>query len=302
MSGERVYSIKGGSAFPLPAVSLAEAGFRERDDLQEWVLARPEILGPDVMVVAFEFDRWQDSRGDRQRDRLDVLGLDSDGRLVLAELKRDKAPDTVEMQAIKYAAMASRFTETDLVSYHARFLSNRAGATVSEDAARDALQEHAGELDPDQLRQPRIVLVAGSFVPSTSATVVWLSEMGLDVTLQRVQAYRTAAEDVIVTVSQLFPVPDVEEFTISPQRAEAAASQTRRRRKREGSTVVRLAQAATIPDGTALTMQPVAIDAEALAAIDEWIAEDPRRGRAIWSNNSRYPLRWEYDGNEALQS
>ena len=151
MSGERVYSIKGGSAFPLPTVSLAEAGFRERDDLQEWVLARPEILGPDVMVVAFEFDRWQDSRGDRQRDRLDVLGLDSDGRLVLAELKRDKAPDTVEMQAIKYAAMASRFTETDLVSYHARFLSSRAGATVSEDAARDALQEHAGELDPDQL-------------------------------------------------------------------------------------------------------------------------------------------------------
>ena len=298
MSGERVYSIKGGSAFPLTTVSLAEAGFRERDDLQEWVLARPEILGPDVMVVAFEFDRWQDSRGDRQRDRLDVLGLDSDGRLVLAELKRDKAPDTVEMQAIKYAAMASRFTETDLVSYHARFLSSRAGATVSEDAARDALQEHAGELDPDQLRQPRIVLVAGSFVPSTSATVVWLSEMGLDITLQRVQAYRTAADDVIVTVSQLFPVPDVEEFTISPQRAEAAASQTRRRRKREGSTVVRLAQAATIPDGTSLTMQPVAIDAEALAAIDEWIAEDPRRGRAIWSNNSRQPLRWEYDGND----
>ncbi|WP_394217158.1 hypothetical protein [Brachybacterium vulturis] len=106
MSSERVYAIEDGAAVPLPAVSLADAGLRERDDLQEWVLARPEILGPDVMVVAFEFDRWQDSRGDRQRDRLDVLGLDADGRLVLAELKRDKAPDTVEMQAIKYAAMA----------------------------------------------------------------------------------------------------------------------------------------------------------------------------------------------------
>lgn len=298
MSGERVYAIEDGAAVPLPAVSLADAGLRERDDLQEWVLARPEILGPDVMVVAFEFDRWQDSRGDRQRDRLDVLGLDADGRLVLAELKRDKAPDTVEMQAIKYAAMASRFTEPDLVTYHARFLSSRGELAVSEDEARTLLLEHAGELDLDQLRQPRIVLVAGAFMPSTSATVVWLSEMGLDITLQRVQAYRTGEAKVIVTVSQLFPVPDVEDFTISPQRAEAAATQTRRRGKRERSTVVRLARAGTLPEGTVLTMQPVQIDAEARESIKEWIAEDPSRGRATWSNVARHPLRWEYDGQD----
>lgn len=217
---------------------------------------------------------------------------------MLAELKRDKAPDTVEMQAIKYAAMASRFTEPDLVTYHARFLSNRGEQAVSEDEARTLLLEHAGELDPDQLRQPRIVLVAGAFMPSTSATAVWLSEMGLDITLQRVQAYRTSEATVIVTVSQLFPVPDVEDFTISPQRAEAAATQSRRRGKRERSTVVRLARAGTIPNGTVLTMQPVQIDAEAQESIKEWIAEDPSRGRATWSNTARHPLRWEYDGQD----
>lgn len=298
MSGERVYSIEEGTAVPLPVVTLADAGLREREDLQEWVIARPEILGPDVMVVAFEFDRWQDSRGDRQRDRLDVLGLDADGRLVLAELKRDRAPDTVEMQAIKYAAMASRFTEEDLVAHHARYLSLRRSLNVTEDEARAALVEHAGELDPELLRQPRIVLVAGAFMPSTSATVVWLSEMGLDITLQRVQAYRTSDENVIVTVSQLFPVPDVEDFTISPQRAEAAASQKRRRGRREQSTVVRLVRAGTIPDGTILTMRPVLIDAESQESINDWIAEDPRRSRATWLNSMRHPLRWEYDGQD----
>jgi RecB family endonuclease NucS len=75
------------------------------------VLAHPEILGDGVLVVTFEFDRWQGSGGARERDRLDVLSLGADGRLIVAELKRDRAPDTVEMQAIKYAAMASRFTE-----------------------------------------------------------------------------------------------------------------------------------------------------------------------------------------------
>jgi hypothetical protein len=49
------------------------------------------------------------------------LGIDGDGRLVVAELKRDQAPDTVEMQAIKYAAGASRFTEDTLVEQFALF-------------------------------------------------------------------------------------------------------------------------------------------------------------------------------------
>jgi RecB family endonuclease NucS len=39
-------------------------------------------------------------------DRLDVLGLDRGGRLVVVELQRDRAPDTVTMQAINYAATA----------------------------------------------------------------------------------------------------------------------------------------------------------------------------------------------------
>ena len=46
--------------------------------LQERVLAHPEILGPDIRVVTFEFDRWWAVGGD-PLDRLDVLGLDRSG-------------------------------------------------------------------------------------------------------------------------------------------------------------------------------------------------------------------------------
>jgi hypothetical protein len=68
------------------------------------------------------------------------------------------------MQAVKYAAMASRFSEDPLVEQHARFLS-RDGAAVDQETARQRLIAHADDLDPEQLRQPRIVLVAGSFPP-----------------------------------------------------------------------------------------------------------------------------------------
>lgn len=296
MTGERVYSVDGSAATPAVPISLAEAGLKERDDLQEWVIEHPEILGEDVLILTFEFDRWQASSGARQLDRFDVLGLDTDGRLVIAELKRDKAPDTVEMQAIKYAALVSRFTDDDLVEVHARFLA-RSGGEIDLDRARQQIQDHAGDLDPELLQEPRIVLVAGAFPPIVTSTVHWLKRMGVDVTLQTVQAYRVFDGRTVITVSQLYPLPELEDLLISPQRAQVAERRTVTT-KREGSTVVRLVAGGTVADGTELTLVPTTeVGAEARAAILEWIAEDPMRGRAIWHNDRSKPLEWRLDGS-----
>jgi hypothetical protein len=175
------------------------------------------------MIVTFEFDRWSSSAGAQERDRLDILGLHRDGHLVVAELKRDAAPDTVEMQAIKYAAMTSRFTAESLSSQHAEYLTRRGNRTTS-DEARELLEAHSDyELQPEKLAQPRVVLLASSFPAVVTATVVWLTEMSLDITLVRLQAYQ-AGEKTIVTVSQLYPVPDVEDFTVAPARSARRAS------------------------------------------------------------------------------
>jgi hypothetical protein len=194
MADELVFTVSGVTAKPVAAVSPGEIGLSERQHLQEWVIVHPEILGPHIMVVTFEFDRWW-AAGGSPLDRLDVLGLDRFGRLVVAELKRDAAPDTVEMQAIKYAAMASRFTPETLASQHARFLSSR-GQTVTDEEALTALEEHTQDktLAVEALRQPRIVLLAASFPPVVTATAVWLREMGLDISLVQFQAYRTDQE------------------------------------------------------------------------------------------------------------
>jgi hypothetical protein len=91
--GELLLAVEpGGAARPVPAGTLQAAGLLERQHLQEWIVANPQILGPGVMVVAVEYDGWV-VQGGAQRDRLDVLRLGVDGRLVVAELKRGVAPD-----------------------------------------------------------------------------------------------------------------------------------------------------------------------------------------------------------------
>jgi hypothetical protein len=56
-------------------------------------------------VIAEEFSEWEDSRR-----RIDLLGGDRDGNLVVIELKRTEDGGHMELQAIRYAAMVSALT------------------------------------------------------------------------------------------------------------------------------------------------------------------------------------------------
>lgn len=131
MNGEMVFTVSGAVAVAATPIGLADAGLKERQHLQVWVIAHPEVLGATVKIVAFEFGSWTGHTGEKERDRLDVLALDGEGHLIVVELKRDRAPDTVEMQAVKYAALVSRFTRDDLDKVRARYLAQQSGTEVS---------------------------------------------------------------------------------------------------------------------------------------------------------------------------
>lgn len=297
MTDPLLFTVSGSVAARAQPLTLAEAGLTERAHLQEWVLANPDILGSDVRVLSFEFDWWTGSGGSRERDRLDVLGIDTAGRLVVAELKRDRAPNTTDTQAIRYAAMASRFTSDTLAAAHARFLSAR-GEPTDADAALRVIEDHAGgELDTELLRRPRIVLVAADFPAALTASAVWLTEMGIRVELVQYRAYRAGGE-VALVVSRLWPVADVEDFTVSPDAVEAASPAARSEvRRRAGSAVKRLVDAAALENGTVLELNATTeVDAEARDQIAAWVEAQPERGRATWHNDVNAPLEWHHDG------
>lgn len=71
MSNQLIFTVEPGAAHRAKPVSLADAGLKERADLQEWVRANLEILGDKVRLVTFEFGRWQ-GRQRPEADRLDL--------------------------------------------------------------------------------------------------------------------------------------------------------------------------------------------------------------------------------------
>jgi hypothetical protein len=301
MAEEMLFTVAGSVAMPAQMISLEEAGLEQRADLQEWVLSNPAILGPAVKVVTFEFDGVPTAAGGRARDRVSVLGLGADGRLVVAELKSSRSADT-EVSAIKYAAAVSRMLPESLADHFARFQSRRQ-TPISPEEALAELQAHAPDLSPESLRRPRIVLLARDFSAVVSASVVWLSEMGLDISLVQISAFRSyiygqsgSSNVPMISVSQLYPVREVEDFTISPERQQAKEAAEAKRRVQDAALVRRLISTESVADGTIFTLSPrTDLNFDMRSQLEEWLDMDPARRTAHWQNNLTAPLVWDVD-------
>ena len=87
------------SCAPMPATQLATLGIFETSHLERWVVEHPEVLGDNVRIVTTQYGKWPSDSGDLAKERLDILGLDSSGQLVVVELKRG-TDQNVHMQAI----------------------------------------------------------------------------------------------------------------------------------------------------------------------------------------------------------
>jgi len=290
MVEEQLYLVDGSTATPARRISLTEAGLREREHLQEWVLTHPEILGDEVLVVTAEFDRWVTGVGTPTWERLDVLALDRAGRLVLAELKRDRAPDQVMVQALNYAAMASRFSLDELVQVYA----DHRNSDASPEAQLAELREWAPNLSDESLSPPQIVLVAEDFGPVLTNTAMFLIEQSVDLRLVRVQLYELDGT-LAVTTSQILPVPEAEEFMVRPRSAAATQRSTRTAARRRASIPQRLVAAGVLADGEELRIvvpDGVGEDREAIAA---WLAKDQNRSLVRWHSDPVEPVEWAVD-------
>ena len=190
-------------------VDFARLGFQERRDIQEWVAANPGILGDDLLVIGKEFSGF-----DRTDERLDLLAVDADGKLVVIELKRDNSGADAHWQAIKYASYLHRASAEDIV----RMLA--AHDKTSEPEAEDKLAQHLGADDLNALNNDqRIILASHRFAPEVTSAALWLNEKApgedLITCIQLVPYQDGQGGPLYVQTNTIIPVPGIEDYIVS---------------------------------------------------------------------------------------
>jgi hypothetical protein len=207
-----LFEIEPGDLVVVPSSTFANEKVLERTDLQRLLRARIDAIAEDVLVVAEEFGAFADARR-----RIDLLGIDREGQLVVFELKRTLDGGHLELQALRYAAMISTMTFDDLVGHYENYL-----AAVEPEAADEAQARLATWLDDGDgtviSRHVRIVLVSAGFDREITTTVLWLTDLyGLDIRCVRLTPYRVG-DRLLLDVQQVIPLPEASELTIQLQR------------------------------------------------------------------------------------
>jgi hypothetical protein len=282
-------------AGPIGESSLADLKLLERQNLQAWVETYPEMIGGDLMLVTTEFDQWE-LHEQRVADRLDVLMLDKDGHLLVAELKRGEASDTTDLQALKYAAYCANLTVSDVVEMHARY------AKIDDVAARNAVVEHAPSLEERELGSVRVCLLASGFGASVSSVVLWLNDIGLDIVCVQLVVRRVDEGRAVLSTRQVLPPPQAKDYLVRRRRRDEVEEQ-REAPKKKRQTVALLNDHEAVVPGTRLKLVAEKFPDEQQRAIEAKLREDPLYGEAIWTGkSSRKALRWEHNQQESSPS
>ncbi|WP_234807754.1 PDDEXK family nuclease [Mycolicibacterium bacteremicum] len=266
-----------------------------------------KFLGDHVKVVTTQYDKWSSNSGDLARERLDILGLDSSGQLVVVELKRG-SDSRIHLQAITYAALVAGFSKDTLADAHADYLSRVGKEVVTTSEARQQLEDHVdGTWDDDILTVPKIILLAEDFTAQTYTTVTWLSDLtpNLSIEMHTVNAFASpecSPEQSCLIFRRLYPAADPTTRVLTPgiaaATADSVASKIAEKKRRIRSTHL-LYESNAIPEGAEIAINlHTWVNADLAAAVDAWIAQEPARGVAIWVSHRDRPLRWASGMND----
>ena len=305
-----MFTVDGAASAPMSQGRLEALGFLETKHLEQWVVDNPQVLGDDVKIVSTQYDKWSSEFGDLAKERLDVLGLDRSGQLVVVELKRGK-DSRIHLQAITYAALVAGFDKQTLATAHAEYLNriNAGDKTTNANDALEELEEHVGgEWDDDVLTVPKIVLLAEDFSAQTYTTVTWLAELtpNLSIEMHTVNVFVLPgpSQQPCVVFRRLYPTDDPSTRVLTPgvaASADAVVTKIANKKRADRSTYL-LYDNDVIPEGAVLELNLRAnLAADVVERVEMWIAEKPGRGEALWVRNRAEPLRWR-DGDDPLRT
>lgn len=186
-------------------------GLKERYHLQKILKKDISSISCDLMVISEEYGDWENSK-----KRIDLLCIDRSGDLVVVELKRTMDGGEMELQAIRYAAMISSMTPSQLIAAHIRYLENE--SLIPNDVDKyefvvDKIKSFVPDFEESIRLNPnvKIYLVSADFSKELTTSVLWLNGRGLDIRLVRLKLYKLE-ENLLVDVQQVIPLPEAADY------------------------------------------------------------------------------------------
>jgi len=209
--------------------TFKELGFREVQNLQEWIAKNPKCLGEPLLIIQKEFDGFSDIS-----ERLDLLALDESGALVIIENKLDDSGKDVTWQSVKYASYCSNLTKEDVLDIYQKYLDKNSIGENAEDKISEFLDENFEDVSLNKDNNQRIILVSANYRKEVTSAVMWLRNFDLNIKCFKTTLFGDDA-NTFLNFEQIIPVKDTEDFTTSLARKvqKETVELTRHKRRRE---------------------------------------------------------------------
>ncbi|EKO3871367.1 hypothetical protein P0E20_005403 [Vibrio harveyi] len=161
-------------------------------DIENWFAENLNVLFTDADSV---FILSQESKGEKQAD---ILGIDSQGNLIIIELKRGLADRTTVGQVLDYASTLSAW---EYENFNARYKSYKNNGTELIDEYRKFVDSQ--DFSKDELcKKQRLFIVAPHFEEEISRIVHWLSSYDLPIDVAPFTLY-LKGDELLLKVNQI---------------------------------------------------------------------------------------------------
>jgi len=162
---------------------IQQAKLDSENRLENWVQRDPSLLGTEILFIGRQVST--DHGG-----RIDLLGIDRQGDLVVLELKRDKTPRDVVAQALDYASWVKDLTYKEINAIASEYIDQNLSAAFSQ---------YFDEAIPEKVNtNHRMIIVASELDDSSERIVQYLAEeYDVNINVVFFRFFKTETEELI---------------------------------------------------------------------------------------------------------